>query len=388
MKTLTKLINSLWMILLLLCVFQCSPSDDSDQIEELRLVEIIVESSNGDRLDLSGIASTSLSITGLDQHAEEYNIEGAVSWQSNNFNISVSQSGVVNALAVGESTIQVETEGITASFTISIWDSSAPRTEIFVSEVENLNDPPWKILRYFADGSYSEVFTDQNLAWPQDIVVLEDQEVVLISNLNTGRITKYDLNTGNYVENFATGIGQPTRMKIGADNLLYVLQWSGDGLVRRYNLDGSFVDNFTSVAIPQSIGMDWDVDGNLYVSSFQNANIRKFDSQGNDLGVFASANLVGPTNIWFDTEGDLLVNDWNAGRVARFSPAGEFIDLIITGLSQPEGVDFLSNGHFLIGNGGPGEVKEYMPDGTFVKDIITSGGLLKQPNAVIIRNVN
>lgn len=388
MKTLTKLINSLWMILLLLCVFQCSPSDDSDQIEELRLVEIIVESSNGDRLDLSGIASTSLSITGLDQHAEEYNIEGAVSWQSNNFNASVSQSGVVNALAVGESTIQVETEGVTASFTISIWDSSAPRTEIFVSEVENLNDPPWKILRYFADGSYSEVFTDQNLAWPQDIVVLEDQEVVLVSNLNTGRITKYDLNTGNYIENFATGIGQPTRIKIGADNLLYVLQWSGDGLVRRYNLDGGFVDSFTSVAIPQSIGMDWDADGNLYVSSFQNANIRKFDSQGNDLGVFASANLVGPTNIWFDTEGDLLVNDWNAGRVARFSPAGEFIDLIITGLSQPEGVDFLSNGHFLIGNGGPGEVKEYMPDGTFVKDIITSGGLLKQPNAVIIRNVN
>lgn len=372
----------------MLCVFQCSPSDDSDQIEELRLVEIIVESSNGDRLDLSGIASTSLSITGLDQHAEEYNIEGAVSWQSNNFNASVSQSGVVNALAVGESTIQVETEGVTASFTISIWDSSAPRTEIFVSEVENLNDPPWKILRYFADGSYSEVFTDQNLAWPQDIVVLEDQEVVLVSNLNTGRITKYDLNTGNYIENFATGIGQPTRIKIGADNLLYVLQWSGDGLVRRYNLDGGFVDSFTSVAIPQSIGMDWDADGNLYVSSFQNANIRKFDSQGNDLGVFASANLVGPTNIWFDTEGDLLVNDWNAGRVARFSPAGEFIDLIITGLSQPEGVDFLSNGHFLIGNGGPGEVKEYMPDGTFVKDIITSGGLLKQPNAVIIRNVN
>lgn len=388
MKTLTKLNNSLLVILILLSVSQCSGSDDSGEIDEPRLVEIIIESSNGDRLDLAGTASTQLSISGLDQNAEEYIINGTVSWNSNNFNTSVSQSGMVNALEVGESTIQVETEGVTASFNISIWDSSAPRTEIFVSEVENLNDPPWKILRYFADGSYSEVFTDQNLSWPQDIVILEDQEVALVSNLNTGRITKYNLSTGVYIENFATGIGQPTRMKIGADHLLYVLQWAGDGLVRRYNLDGSFVDNFTNVGVPQSIGMEWDADGNLYVSSFQNANIRKFDSQGNDLGVFASANLVGPTNIWFDAEGNLLVNDWNAGRVARFNSDGEFMDIIITGLSQPEGVDFLSNGNFLIGNGGPGEVKEYMPDGSFVKNTIASGGLLKQPNAVVVRNVN
>ncbi|NVK84866.1 MAG: hypothetical protein HWE21_11130 [Cytophagia bacterium] len=388
MQTKLKLAFSLWLIFVVLNFLNCSGSDDSDQIEELRLVEIIIDSSNGDRLDLSGTASTSLSLSGLDQYAEEYIINGTISWTSNNFNASVSQTGLVNALEVGVSIIQVEAEGVTASFTISIWDSSAPRTEIFVSEVENLNDPPYKILRYFADGSFSEVFTNQNLAWPQDIVILEDQEVVLISNLNTGRITKYNLNTGDYIENFATGIGQPTRMKIGADNLLYVLQWAGDGLVRRYNLDGSFVDNFTSVAVPQSIGMDWDADGNLYVSSFQNANVRKFDSQGNDLGVFANANMVGPTNIWFDAEGNLLVNDWNAGRVARFNPNGAFIDIIINGLSQPEGVDFLSNGHFLIGNGGPGEVKEFMPDGTFVKNIIAAGGDLKQPNAVIVRNVN
>lgn len=388
MQTKLKLAFSLWLIFVVLNFLNCSGSDDSDQIEELRLVEIIIDSSNGDRLDLSGTASTSLSITGLDQYAEEYIINGTISWTSNNFNASVSQTGLVNALEVGTSIIQVEAEGVTASFAISFWDSSAPRTEIFVSEVENLNDPPYKILRYFADGSFSEVFTNQNLSWPQDIVILEDQEVVLISNLNSGRITKYNLNTGGYIENFATGIGQPTRMKIGTDNLLYVLQWAGDGLVRRYDLDGSFVDNFTSVAVPQSIGMDWDADGNLYVSSFQDANIRKFDSQGNDLGVFTSANLVGPTNIWFDTDGNLFVNDWNAGRVARFNSNGAFIDIIINGLSQPEGVDFLSNGHFLIGNGGPGEVKEYMPDGTFVKNIIAAGGDLKQPNAVIVRNVN
>lgn len=210
MQTKLKLAFSLWLIFVVFNFLNCSGSDDSDQIEELRLVEIIIDSSNGDRLDLSGTASTSLSISGLDQYAQEYIINGTISWTSNNFNASVSQTGLVNALEVGVSIIQVEAEGVTASFTISIWDSSAPRTEIFVSEVENLNDPPYKILRYFADGSYSEVFTNQNLAWPQDIVILEDQEVVLISNLNTGRITKYNLNTGGYIENFATGRNRST----------------------------------------------------------------------------------------------------------------------------------------------------------------------------------
>jgi len=56
--------------------------------------------------------------------------------------------------------------------------------------------------------------------------------VVLISNLNTGRITKYNSSTGEYIGDFATGIAGPTRMKIGADSLLYVLQWSGNGKVK------------------------------------------------------------------------------------------------------------------------------------------------------------
>lgn len=103
--------------------------------------------------------------------------------------------------------------------------------------------------------------------------------------MNTGSITKYNSTTGDYIENFATGIAGPTRMKIGTDSLLYVLQWSGNGKVKRYQLDGTFVDEFTSVGVPQSIGIDWDNNGNLYVSSYSGDNVRKFDANGNDLGL-------------------------------------------------------------------------------------------------------
>ncbi|HEY6625704.1 MAG TPA: hypothetical protein VIZ21_02000, partial [Ignavibacteriaceae bacterium] len=158
--------------------------------------------------------------------------------------------------------------------------------EIYVSDAVNFSSPPWKILKFDENGENPEVFINDQLAWPQDILFLEDQQVVLISNLNSGRITKHSSLTGAFIEDFATGIAGPTRMKIGADSLLYVLQWSGNGKVRRYQLDGTFVDEFTSVGVTQSIGTDWDDDGNLYVSSYGGASVRKFDPNGNDLGIF------------------------------------------------------------------------------------------------------
>ena len=66
----------------------------------------------------------------------------------------------------------------------------------------------------------------------------------LISNLNTGRITRYHTDSGMYIDNFATNIAGPTRMKIGADSLLYVLQWGTNGKVLRFELDGTFLGEF------------------------------------------------------------------------------------------------------------------------------------------------
>ena len=128
-------------------------------------------------------------------------------------------------------------------------------------------------------------------------------QVVLISNLSSGNINRHNINSGQFIDSFATNIGGPTRIKIGPDGLLYVLQWTGDGLVQRYQLDGTFVDNFTSVGVFQSIGLDWDNEGNLYVSSYNNGangSVRKFDPEGNDLGLLIDTGLQGPTDIWFD----------------------------------------------------------------------------------------
>jgi hypothetical protein len=259
-------------------------------------------------------------------------------------------------------------------------------TEIYVSDAGNFNNPPWQILKFDENGENPEVFIDSNLAWPQDIIFLDDQGLVLISNLNTNQITKYNLASGGYLGNFATGISGPTRMKIGDDSLLYVLQWSGDGKVRRYQLNGTFVDDFTSVGVSQSIGIDWDSTGNLYVSSFNGNNVRKFDSNGNDMGLFINSNLQGPTNIWFDDNGDLLVLNWSGTTVKRFDSAGNYLGDFITGLFHCEGVDVFPNGNILIGNGGTSSVKLFDSNGNYLEDFIASGaGNLLTPNAVVIR---
>ena len=266
---------------------------------------------------------------------------------------------------------------------------NAQSFEIYVSDAGNFNNPPWQILRFDEDGTNPTVFIDTNLNWPQDILFLEDSNTVLISNLGSGKITRHDAATGAYIDDFASLISGPTRIKIGKDSLLYVLQWSGDGKVLRYQLDGTYVDAFTSTGVPQSIGMDWDSVGNLYVSSYNGDLVKKFDTAGVDQGVFISTNLSGPTNIWFDTTGELLVADYDGTAVKRFSSTGTYVSDFITGLSKCEGVAMFPNGDILIGNGSTKSVKLFDSTGAYISDLIPSGsGSLLTPNAVVLRETS
>jgi hypothetical protein len=265
---------------------------------------------------------------------------------------------------------------------------NAQELEIYVSDAGNFQNPPWQILKFDENGKNPEVFITQELAWPQDILFLEAQDQVLVSNLNSGRIDRYDIETGNFVGIFADNISGPTRMKVGPDGLLYVLQWSGLGRVLRYRLDGSFEDEFTQVGVSQAIGLDWDAGGRLYVSSYNGGTVRRFDTDGADMGLFIAANLAGPTNIEFTAAGDLLVSDYNVGAIKIFGPDAVYKGIFIGGLGSPEGIAQLPEGDLLIGNGGTSAVKRFTTAGVFVEDFVASGaGGLMTPNAVVVRRV-
>lgn len=264
----------------------------------------------------------------------------------------------------------------------------------YVSDAGGFNVEPWQILHYDQNGENPEVFidnqffVDNGVGWPQDILFLEEQGVVLISCLVGGRITKHDMNSGAYLEDFATVAGGPTRMKIGADGYIYVLQWSNtDNHVLRFEQNGTFVDEFTSVGVAQSIGLDWDSNGYLYVSSYGGGTVRMFDTEGIDMGLFIDTELGGPTNIHFNEAGDLLVLDWSQANVERFAANGDYLGEWTTGINQVEGIDVHPwTGNYYLGAGSLGRVDMFAPDGTFLETIIESGaGGLMQPNAVIYR---
>jgi hypothetical protein len=257
---------------------------------------------------------------------------------------------------------------------------------LYVSDAGNFGQPPWQILKYDQEGRNPEIFINEELAWPHDILFLEDAGTVLVSNFNSGRIERYHAETGRHIDTFASGIPGLTRMKIGPDGLLYALSASSAASVKRYQLNGAFVDNFVLVSLPRCLGLDWDGQDNLYVSSYDLQAVRKFNTQGIDQGNFIKHNLNGPVNIWFDDNGDLLVVDYDAGVVARFDENGVYQGDFIQGLSQPEGVDFPPDGEILIGNGGTSAVKSFTSEGVFIEDTVASqsGGLM-QPNAVTVR---
>ena len=262
--------------------------------------------------------------------------------------------------------------------------------EIYVSDAGGFNSPPWQILKFDGNGENPEIFIEDSLGWPQDILFLEDQEVVLISNLSSGEINRHSADDGTYIDQFAAVTGGPTRMAIGADELIYVLQWSGNGSVLRFDQNGNFVDEFTDLGVNQSIGMAWDEEGRLYISSYGGDLVERFNSDGTSDGTFIETNLAGPTNIWFEENGNLLVSDYNAGSIKRFDSDGDFMGVYIPSLSQPEGIAYLPSGELLIGNGGTGEVKRFDDEGMFIDDFIPSGtnpGLVT-PNAVVVRSLN
>jgi len=272
----------------------------------------------------------------------------------------------------------------------TFWVTSAVAQDydIYVIDAPNFGQPPWQILKFDKNGENPEVFITENLGWPHDMVFLEERNTVLVSNFNNGNITRYNAETGAFIDVFTSDIVAPTRMKIGDDGLLYVIQANGSSRVKRFLLNGVSLGDFTSVGLSRGLGLDWDSAGNLYVGSYDGQLVAQFDVNGIDQGNFVNNNLTGPTNIWFEDSGDLLVSDYDAGAVRRFNSAGVYQGDFIQGLSQVEGVDFLPNGNILLGNGGTDSVRMYTPGGVYIEDIIPSqaGGLM-QPNAVIVRQL-
>lgn len=250
------------------------------------------------------------------------------------------------------------------------------------------------IKKYDAYGTYLGDFISPSsggLFGPEDMLFRPDG-TILISGFGNNAIKKYDAETGAFLGDFTTGyaLSLPSKMNIGPDSLLYVTQWDSiQNKIARFTLDGTFVDEFTTMGLANGLDILFDSDGNLYVAVFgngENGFIQKLDPYGNDLGPFInSAILDGPTSMWREDNGDFLVEDWSQGNIYRFDSLGDFVSTFSLGfMSNPEGVAFTPDGNILIGDWGQDAVHLLDPNGSYLGYFTTGDGLM-DPNAILVR---
>ena len=255
----------------------------------------------------------------------------------------------------------------------------AQTPDIFVSNFQNA-----AISRFDGEtGAFEGNFVapgSGGLIRPQKVFFHPHTQHLLVTGFLNNAIKMYDGETGDFLGDFSTGytLDSPTKMILGPDSLLYVSQW--DGKVVRFNLDGSFADEFTDINIPAGLGMTWDVAGNLYVAGWGtdgfDGKVHRFDAQGNSLGVFIDSDqLDGPVGIWQEDTGDFLVVDWRKGAVLRFDDNGTFIETFIQVSEAIEGHAFDPDGNIYLCNVQVNKVTRYQEDGIFNDTFISETGL-------------
>ena len=251
------------------------------------------------------------------------------------------------------------------------------------------------VKKYDMSGAYLGDFVTPGsggLSSTEDILFHPDGSV-LVTGFGNSSIKQYDGATGSFLGDFSNGysLSSPSKLSIGPDSLIYVTQWGNvQNKVVRFELEGSFHDEFTSIGAPKGLGHVWDAEGNFYIALFGtggSGTVHKFDSLGNDLGTFISSTILqGPTSIWFDADGTMLVEDWTLGNVFRFSSEGEFLEEFLTGMTSPEGIAITPEGNLLIGDWGQDAVHKFGPDGSNL-GYFTTGNGLADPNSVKLRTI-
>ncbi len=159
------------------------------------------------------------------------------------------------------------------------------------------------------------------------------------------------------------GLAGPTAAAFGPDGRLYVSSFDDDRVLR-FEPDGTFVDTFVQAADGALDGPDislaWDADGDLYVPSWYGDAVLRYDGA---TGAFVEAVLAGadglaaPRVLAFDPSGTLWVTSNGSDGVLRRFPDGT-VDLF-TEVRGAAGMALEDGGSVLIASAATDSVRVY-----------------------------
>jgi len=219
-----------------------------------------------------------------------------------------------------------------------------------------------------------------------------------VSSRNSSSVLRYDGSTGVFIDTFVPsgsgGLSTAVGLTFGPDGNLYVASRGNNGVVRFDGTTGAFSDLFVA---PGSGGLldprdpEFGPDGDLYVSSAGNNTVRRYDGDtGNFIGVFASSASLGagcatclsqPVGIDWGPDGNLYVSSYNNNRVQRYDGAtGALIDSAAVGSSLCGAIDaeFGPDGSLYVSSNCNSRVLRFGQNGSLPVTFVTnkSGDLL------------
>ncbi len=206
--------------------------------------------------------------------------------------------------------------------------------------------------------------------------------LLLIPESTNDRVMAFDPTTGNLVDaDFIpadpTNLSTPIQAILNHDGSGILVSDQLDDVVQEYDLDGNYVGVFApatgkDISILDNIrGICLRPNGNLLVTvgSGTNAdNIAEFDTDGNSLGNFMTANGDSPFDVIRLADNSFLVGYITTDNILKYDDAGTYTGLFTDINSFPEQLYETSTGNILVGNysGTEEGVVEYSSTGILV----------------------
>jgi sugar lactone lactonase YvrE len=206
-------------------------------------------------------------------------------------------------------------------------------------------------------------------------------DILSVTNLGNGTVTKYDAATGTYQSTFNSA--SAAYIAFDGSGNQYVTDYGGDK-VHKYDAAGQLISTNSDAYIYKPLGIAFDSSGNYWVANGQGLRKNVFDpplgyiNQYDSSGTYVSEINLGGTGpfpiaegLAIKNNGDLYISLYNVNKVVKYS-SGSLSEFISSGLSAPGGLAFDSAGYLYVANSGANSIIKYDSSGTAVQTITTN----------------
>ena len=243
-------------------------------------------------------------------------------------------------------------------------------------------------VRYIESGRYPGRY-ENNIFYKQPTSLLpHDDGSAWVVAYGSNEIVRIDVNgmIKDRKRGPLNGFDRPYDLVRGAGGRMYVTEYRG-GRVSILSPQGDWQGYIGSKGLgdgmfvgPQNIAAD--EDGYIYVVDFGNQRISKFDPDGVFVLSFGKKNayfpgLLSPTGI-ATRNGKIFIADSVAKKIYIFDPNGNYLGLLVEGLSGPESLRFLSDGKLIAAD--TNRVLLIDPDSAIIREL----GLAGNPKTRIV----